>query len=64
MVRKDNKVTKAPIKNNEKIYVVKFGDTLSLIAKNVNLPIDYLAEINNIKNKNLIITNQKLILNK
>ena len=52
------------IKNSENIYIVKSGDTLSLIAKKFNLSIDYLIKINNIKNKNLITTKLKLILKK
>lgn len=51
-------------KNTKKIYIVKSGDTLSLIAKKFNMPIDYLAKINNIKNNNLIIINQKIIIKK
>lgn len=62
LIVKDGKPKeKSAIKNNEYIYIVKSGDTLSLIAKKYNLSVDYLVKINNIKNKNLI-TNQKLIL--
>ena len=46
----------------ETMYIVKKGDALSLIAKKFNVPMSYLIKINNIKNKDLIITNQKLIL--
>lgn len=53
-----------PIKNSEYIYIVKSGDTLSLIAKKFNLSVKYLIEINNIKNKNLLLTNQRLFLKK
>lgn len=61
---KQKQTEKPSVKNIENIYIVKSGDTLSLIAKKFNLSVDYLAKINNIRNKNLIVTNQKLILKK
>ena len=50
------------IKNttDNKIYVVKPGDTLSAIAKRFGATVDKLAKDNNIKNPNLIYPNQKL----
>ncbi|MGL5725252.1 LysM peptidoglycan-binding domain-containing protein [Cetobacterium sp.] len=65
LIVKDGKQKKKSIvRNNENTYIIKYGDTLSLIAKKYNLSVDYLVKINNIKNKNLIIANQKLILTK
>lgn len=43
-------------------YKVKFGDSLSKIAKKYNTTVDKLAKDNNIKNKNLIFVGQKLII--
>lgn len=62
--KKPKEREKPSIKNSENIYVVKSGDNLTLIAKKFNLSVEYLIEINNIKNKNLITVNQKLILEK
>lgn len=44
-------------------YVVKSGDTLSKIAKEVGVTLNELVSINNIKNPNLIYSGQVLILN-
>ena len=43
-------------------YIVKSGDTLSKIAKQYNTTIDKLVKDNNIKNPDLIIVGQKLII--
>ncbi len=61
---KQKQKEKPSVKNIEDVYIIKSGDTLSLIAKKFNLSVDYLTKINNIRNKNLITTNQKLILKK
>ena len=47
----------------EKIYIVKPGDTLYQIAKNYQITVEELKKINNLKENNLTI-NQKLILPK
>lgn len=46
----------------EVVYIVKKGDTLSGIASKYNTTYQHLAEINNIKNPNLIYAGQKLII--
>lgn len=46
----------------EVIYVVKKGDTLTAIAKKYNTTINKIAKDNNIKNKNLILVGQKLVI--
>ena len=51
-------------KNDFKMYVVKEGDTLSLISKKFQVSIDYLVKINNLKNRNLISIHQKLVISK
>ena len=43
-------------------YIVQKGDTLTKIAKQYNTTVYKLKKINNIKNANLIITGQKLII--
>ena len=43
-------------------YTVKKGDTLSKIANMYNTTVDAIASLNNIKNKNLIIIGQKLLI--
>lgn len=48
--------------NKEVIYVVKKGDTLTAIAKKYNTTINKIAKDNNIKNKNLILVGQKLVI--
>ena len=47
-------------KDKKEYYVVKKGDTLSGIAKKYKTTIEKLVKLNNIKNKNVIITGQKL----
>lgn len=49
-------------KSNEIIYTVKSGDTLSSIAKKYNTTYQKIANDNHIKNPNLILPNQKLII--
>ena len=43
-------------------YEVKSGDTLSKIAKQYNTTVDKIVKDNNIKNKDLILVGQKLII--
>ena len=50
-------------KSTEETYVVKRGDTLSLIAIDFNTSVSSLVKLNNIKNPNLIYPNQILIIN-
>jgi len=45
-----------------KTYTVKAGDTLGVIAKNNNTTVDVLQKLNDIKNINLIVIGQVLIL--
>lgn len=45
-------------------YIVKKGDTLTKISKMFNVSVDELIKINNIKNKDLIYVNQKIIIPK
>lgn len=49
-------------KETEKAYVVVKGDTLSSIAKRYNTTVARLAEVNGIKNPNLIHVDQYLII--
>ena len=46
----------------ETIYIVKYGDTLSAIAKKFNTTYQKIAKDNNIKNPNVIYANQKLVI--
>lgn len=49
--------------NNEpniKIYKIQYGDTLSELALKFKNSVSALVELNNIKNKDLIITNHEL----
>ena len=43
-----------------KTYTVKWGDTLTTIAKEHNVSVDDIVKENGIKNKNLIYVGQKL----
>lgn len=56
------KETPAPKKTTSKpvYYTVKKGDTLSEIAKKYSTTVEHLAEINNIKDHDLITVGQKL----
>lgn len=45
-----------------KTYTVKFGDTLSKIAKKYGVTVDAIAQANGIKNVNLIRVGKKLII--
>lgn len=49
-----------PAKEEEQVYVVKTGDTLSSIAAKYNTTWQKLAEYNNISNPNIIYTGQKI----
>ena len=57
-----NMVNKMLKKDKDKIYIVKAGDNLTKIAKMYGTTVNRLAEVNNIKNKNLIYVGQKLII--
>ncbi|MCY3046586.1 LysM peptidoglycan-binding domain-containing protein [Aerococcus urinae] len=46
--------------DNEKVYVIKSGDTLNAIAQAADVNTKELAEINNIENANLIFPGTKL----
>ena len=50
--------------DNQKIYIVKKGDTLSEIAEKFNTTYQYLASINSIANPNLIYPGEKIIVSK
>lgn len=50
------------MKKREIVYIVKKGDTLSQIAKKYGTTVEALVKKNNIKNKNLIYPNQKIII--
>jgi spore coat assembly protein SafA len=45
-----------------RIYIVQRGDTLWKIAKRYNTTIDAIVRANNIKNPDLIVPGQKLII--
>ncbi len=47
---------------NNMVYIVKKGDTLSKIARIYNTTVDSIAVANGIKNKNLIIVGQELLI--
>lgn len=64
LITKDSLQTSKPKEIKRKIYVVKSGDTLFLIAQKFNLSTDFLIKINNLKDKNLIRVNQKIIIQK
>lgn len=48
--------------SKEVVYIVKKGDTLSGIASKYNTTYQHLAEINNIKNPNLICVGQRIVI--
>ena len=60
---KINSVEDGDKKQEDIVYVVKSGDTLSGIAKRYNTSVAKLVELNNIKNANLIYPNQKIRIN-
>lgn len=47
---------------NHIVYTVKRGDTLSAISTRYGISVDYIAELNNIKNVNLIYAGSKLLI--
>lgn len=51
-----------PPQNNEIIYIVKRGDTLSQIAQDYGVTIQSIVDNNNIQNPNLIFVGQKLVI--
>lgn len=57
-----DKVNEILSSNNEVIYIVKSGDTLSEIAQKYNTTVNKLAEENNIDNPNLIYAGQKIVI--
>lgn len=48
------------IEDKIQVYQIQYGDTLSELALKLENNIDTLIELNNIKNKDLIITDRKL----
>lgn len=59
----DNKKTTKNTSTNKTTYTVQKGDTLSHIAKRYNTTVNKLAQLNNIKNPNVIYLGQRLIVN-
>lgn len=57
--KKDTKPEPTPVPE-EVWYTVKKGDTLTKIAKKYGVTVDYLVELNNISNPNLIYSGQKI----
>lgn len=60
---KGNNVTEFPIAQNGlnlEEYLIKKGDTLSAISKRTGQSVEHLAQLNNIKNPNLIYAGEKL----
>ena len=58
-----NTATSSPTpSSNTGTYVVKRGDTLTAIARRYNTTVEELVRLNNIKNPDLIITGQTLIV--
>ena len=51
-----------PVKKEPVVYVVKSGDVLWRIAKNYNMTYQEIATFNNLKNPNLILVGQKLLI--
>ena len=62
MPAKSNKKEGNSELNSTIIYNVKWGDTLSNLAKTYRTTISTLVNLNNIKNPNLIYVGQKLII--
>ncbi|WP_300341565.1 LysM domain-containing protein [Fusobacterium sp.] len=63
LIKKD----KNRIQNNRKtkeVYIVKKGDTLEKISKKYNIPAEQILQTNKIKDKRLLKTNQRLIIEK
>ena len=54
----------ALIKSEEKIHIVKSGDTLSSISKFYSIKKDLIMQLNNLKNENYIFVGQNLIISK
>ena len=52
--------TTTPVEPSYKIYVVKAGENLTKIALKLGVTVDYLVQMNNIKNPNLIFEGQEL----
>ena len=54
----------ALIKSEEKIHIVKSGDTISSISKFYSIKKDLIMQLNNLKNENYIFVGQNLIISK
>lgn len=50
------------INNSQKTYRVKWGDTLSEIAKKYHTTVEHLVDLNKIKNKNLIYAGEMILI--
>jgi LysM repeat protein len=48
--------------SGQRTYIVQRGDNLSKIAKQYGTTVDAIVRANNIRNRNLIYTGQKLII--
>lgn len=57
---KDNNKVSNISNQKYKMYIIKSGDTLSVIAKKYKIPIQQLIKLNNIKNQNYIKVNDTL----
>jgi LysM repeat protein len=51
-----------PVKIEEKVYIVKKGDTLGYIAKRFNVSVKDIIDVNKVKNPNVIHAGQRLNL--
>ncbi len=59
---KTNTLTFSSQEENDTYYTVKKGDTLYKISKMYNISVDEIVKLNGIKNKNLIVIGQKLLI--
>lgn len=64
LIKRDEKERRAETTTQKIVYIVKKGDTLTKISKAYGVSIENLIKKNKIKDKNLIIINQRLIIEK